>query len=61
MRELYHDGIQHVVLAHLSKECNEELLVEKQFTSTLFNLGAKEKTHFTIAKQHEACDPISIL
>ena len=49
LEEVYHDGLKHVHLAHLSSECNSQELALKIITEKLQSLQAK--TEVSIAFQ----------
>ncbi len=60
VREVAHEGLSHVVLGHLSDDCNEPVLAAKYIRQALDSVGAKE-ARVTCAERHKPTATIEVV
>ncbi len=58
VRELAHPGLRHLILGHLSPECNTPAIAQREMRAVLAELGLATELH--CAKQAERLDWVSI-
>jgi len=60
LQDLMHEGLEHVVLAHISEKNNTPELVRRTFGATFKTPSGNNGPRIVLAAQHRSCEPLTV-